>query len=43
MPIAMAIGECGTEDKLLLLACEDGSLKGYDVRNREPVSCIMCS
>jgi hypothetical protein len=34
--------ECGTSDKLLLLGCEDGSLRCIDVRNREKVSyCIL--
>lgn len=31
--------ECGTNDKLLLLACEDGNLRACDVRNRKTVSC----
>lgn len=30
--------ECGTAGKLLLLACEDGVLRGCDVRNKETVS-----
>lgn len=30
--------ECGTNDKLLLVACEDGSLACCDVRNRQSVS-----
>ena len=29
--------ECGTSDKLLLLACEDKTLRCIDVRNREKV------
>ena len=30
--------ECSTNDKLLLLACEDGTLQLCDVRNRNIVS-----
>ena len=33
--------ECGTNDKLLLLACEDGNLRACDVKNRKTVSCII--
>ena len=29
--------ECGTDDKLLLLACEDGQMRCYDVHNRNNV------
>lgn len=30
--------ECGTEGKLLLLACEDGGLRCCDIRDRRTVS-----
>ncbi len=34
---SVAEQECGTGDKLLLTACEDGFLRCYDVWSRKPV------